>query len=56
MRTLEAEGEAEVQMKEEARDELLAMVSHELRAPTTAILGWAELIAAGQPDDENIGS
>lgn len=41
-------------MKEEDRDEFLAMVSHELRAPTTAILGWIELIEAGQGDGKSL--
>jgi signal transduction histidine kinase len=33
-----------------ARDEFLAMVSHELRTPLAALIGWAELEAAGRLD------
>jgi CheY-like chemotaxis protein len=35
------------------KDELLAAVAYELRTPTNAILGWTNLLAAGQlePDD-----
>ena len=33
-------------------DEFLAMVSHELRNPTQAILGWAEVIGSRPLNDE----
>lgn len=36
------------------RDALLAVVTHELRTPTTAILGWATLIGEGQVDEETL--
>jgi PAS domain S-box-containing protein len=55
------EGRAEVlrreqearQVAEEAsqlKDEFLAMITHELRAPLTAILGWAQMLRSGTLD------
>jgi len=35
-------------------DDFLAMVSHELRNPTQAILGWAELIGSRSVNDETL--
>lgn len=35
-------------------DEFLAMVSHELRNPTQAILGWAEVIGRRPENDETL--
>ncbi|HET7707673.1 MAG TPA: PAS domain S-box protein [Thermoanaerobaculia bacterium] len=35
-----------------AKDEFLMTLSHELRTPMTAILGWARLLPALHPDDE----
>ena len=32
------------------KDDFLAMISHELRAPLTAILGWAQMLRAGTLD------
>ncbi len=34
-----------------ARDEFLGAVSHEVRAPLNAILGWASLLRAGEVDE-----
>ena len=33
------------------KDEFLAILSHELRTPLTSILGWSNLLAAGNLDD-----
>jgi PAS domain S-box-containing protein len=38
---------ARVEEANHAKDEFLAVVSHELRAPLTAILGWANLLTEG---------
>jgi len=42
----EAEREAAVEANH-AKDEFLALVSHELRSPLSAMRGWVELLAAG---------
>jgi PAS domain S-box-containing protein len=34
------------------KDEFLATLSHELRTPMTAVLGWAKLLEAGMPEPE----
>ncbi len=43
--------EAELQGANQAKDDFLATLSHELRTPMTAILGWSKLLA-GDLDDE----
>ncbi|HET9941126.1 MAG TPA: ATP-binding protein [Candidatus Eisenbacteria bacterium] len=35
-----------------AKDEFLAMISHELRAPLTSILGWLRLLQEGSMDEK----
>jgi len=49
---LDREKEARKLAEEASRlkDDFLAMISHELRAPLTAILGWAQMLRAGTLD------
>jgi PAS domain S-box-containing protein len=49
---LEREKEARKLAEEASRlkDDFLAMISHELRAPLTAILGWAQMLRSGSLD------
>jgi two-component system, chemotaxis family, CheB/CheR fusion protein len=42
--TQEKSARSTAEMANHAKDEFLAMVSHELRAPLTAILGWTHLL------------
>jgi PAS domain S-box-containing protein len=60
-KVVEAERQALLQRQQEARaaadaanrskDEFLALLSHELRTPMTAITGWVHLLKTGQLDD-----
>ncbi|MCM3903706.1 MAG: ATP-binding protein [Pyrinomonadaceae bacterium] len=43
---------AEANTANTIKDEFLAIVSHELRAPLNSILGWSELLTTGDLDDE----
>ncbi|MBS1792141.1 MAG: PAS domain S-box protein [Acidobacteria bacterium] len=49
---LEREQEARLAAETASRlkDDFLAMISHELRAPLTAILGWAQMLRSGTLD------
>ncbi len=49
---LEREQEARLDAETASRlkDDFLAMISHELRAPLTAILGWAQMLRSGTLD------
>jgi signal transduction histidine kinase/CheY-like chemotaxis protein len=47
-RTARSESEDASRLK----DEFIALVSHELRSPLNAILGWTRILRQGRPDDE----
>ncbi|MEK7832873.1 MAG: ATP-binding protein, partial [Acidobacteriota bacterium] len=49
---LEREHEARMaaEVASRLKDDFLAMISHELRAPLTAILGWAQMLRSGSLD------
>jgi GAF domain-containing protein len=42
----------EVEAATAQRDSFMATVSHEIRGPLTAVIGYVELLRAGLPDDE----
>jgi PAS domain S-box-containing protein len=48
----ERKARAEAETVNRLKDEFLATVSHELRAPLHAILGWARLLSTGMMDEE----
>lgn len=39
-----------------AKDDFLATLSHELRTPMTAILGWSSLLESGSLDEQTVGT
>jgi PAS domain S-box-containing protein len=47
---LEQAARSEAESANRAKDEFLAVLSHELRAPLTTILGWVRMLLAGQVD------
>lgn len=44
----------EAQAANQAKDDFLATLSHELRTPMTSILGWVQLLRMGEPDPEEL--
>lgn len=47
----EQEARAVAETANRAKDEFLAMVSHELRNPVNIMLGWVQILNRGNPDD-----
>ena len=56
LRELAREREARASAEEASRlkDDFLAMISHDLRAPLTSILGWVRMLRAGELDEATI--
>ncbi|MBD2604617.1 PAS domain-containing protein [Scytonema hofmannii FACHB-248] len=51
MLTQEKAYRAEAEASNRTKDQFLAIISHELRSPLNAILGWTKLIQGGKLDD-----
>lgn len=51
---LEQTARAEAEAANRTKDDFVAMVSHDLRSPLNAILGWAKLLRTRQFDPENM--
>src|SRR5262249_56189913 len=51
---LERDGVARSESEDASRmkDEFIALISHELRSPLNAILGWTRILRQGRPDEE----
>jgi signal transduction histidine kinase len=49
---LEQAARREAEAASEAKDQFLALLSHELRTPVNAVLGWAHLLIQGRLDEE----
>jgi K+-sensing histidine kinase KdpD len=50
----EQEARARAESANAAKDEILSKVSHELRAPLTAVLGWVQTLGAARGDPERV--
>jgi signal transduction histidine kinase len=50
----EQEARARAESANAAKDEILSKVSHELRAPLTAVLGWIHLLQESRSDGERL--
>jgi len=48
----EREARSEAERANRSRDEFIAMVSHELRSPLNAILGWTRVLRQGRHDEK----
>ena len=46
----------EAQEANRAKDDFIATLSHELRTPMTAILGWVQLLRYSENDEQQVGS
>jgi PAS domain S-box-containing protein len=46
---MEAEARAEAERQSRLKDEFLATLSHELRTPMNAVLGWLSILDSGKP-------
>jgi PAS domain S-box-containing protein len=51
---LEQEARTEAEAANQAKDDFIAVVSHELRSPLNSILGWTKLISMGKVDSETL--
>lgn len=51
---LEQTARAEAEAATLAKDEFLAVISHELRSPLNAILGWTRILRSKNPDESTI--